>query len=298
MTTPPIRMPSPTFRRRIAGALYRHPRAQLGLLLAAPLGWLVIAYLGSLFLFLVTSFWSVDSFSGNIIFEPTLKNYIEVFTTGPYRTITLRTVGMATLVTATTIVLAFPIAFYMARVASSRVRGVVVVSILLPLWSGYLVKVYAWRLILAENGLLNWVLEPFGLKGPGYGDVAVWLVESYLWLPYMIIPIYAGLERIPNSLLEASADLGGHWGHTFRKVILPLALPAVVAGSIFTFSLTLGDYITPTLVSNTRFIGNVVYDSVGVAGNQPFAAAYAMVPVTIMVIYLLVARKLGAFEAL
>jgi putative spermidine/putrescine transport system permease protein len=205
---------------------------------------------------------------------------------------------MATVVTLTCIAVAFPIAFYMARVASPRVRGLLLVSILLPLWSGYLVKVYAWRLILSQNGVLNWVLQPFGLEGPGYSIEAVWIVESYLWLPYMIIPIFAGLERIPGSLLEASADLGGRAGNTFRRVILPLTLPAVIAGAIFTFSLTLGDYITPTLVSNTKFIGNVVYDLVGVAGNQPLAAAYAMVPVTIMLVFLLIARRLGAFEAI
>ena len=284
--------------RALAGALYRRPRTQLGLLLAAPLGWLGIAYLGSLALFLLTSLWSVDSFTGNVIREPTLQNYVDVATQEIYRTITVRTVGMAALVTLTCVVVAFPIAVYVARLASSRVKGILLVSVLLPLWSGYLVKVYAWRLILSETGVLNSFLEPFGLKGPGYSDASVWLVESYLWLPYMIIPIVAGLERIPNSLLEASSDLGGRAGMTFRRVILPLALPAVVAGSIFTFSLTLGDYITPTLVSNTRFIGNVVYDFVGVAGNQPLAAAFAMVPVTIMLIYLLVARRLGAFEAL
>jgi putative spermidine/putrescine transport system permease protein len=284
--------------RSLAAGLYRHPRAQLGLLLAAPLGWLVIAYLGSLALFLISSFWSVDSFTGNLITTPTLDNYVAVATTEVYRTIAVRTVIMATLVTLTTIVVAFPIAFYMARLASARTRGILIVSILLPLWSGYLVKVYAWRLILSQGGVLNWALGPIGLTGPGYSEVAVWLVESYLWLPYMIIPIYAGLERIPSSLLEASSDLGGRSGITLRRVILPLALPAVIAGSIFTFSLTLGDYITPTLVSNTRFIGNVVYDFVGVAGNQPLAAAYAMVPVTIMLVYLLIARRLGAFEAL
>jgi putative spermidine/putrescine transport system permease protein len=284
--------------RGLAAALYRHPRIQLGLLLAAPLGWLVIAYLGSLALFLISSFWSVDPFSGDIVTTPTLANYVEIFTTPVYRTIAVRTVVMAALVTITTVIVAFPIAFYMAKVASPRMKGFLVVSILLPLWSGYLVKVYAWRLILAQNGVLNSILEPFGLKGPGFSDVSVWLVESYLWLPYMIIPIVAGLERIPDSLLEASSDLGGKAGLTFRRVILPLAFPAVVAGSIFTFSLTLGDYITPTLVSNTQFIGNVVYNEVGVAGNQPFAAAYAMVPVTIMLIYLLVARRLGAFESL
>jgi putative spermidine/putrescine transport system permease protein len=290
--------PAPTLVRRVAGSLYRHPRAQLAILLAAPLGWLLIAYVGSLAVFLVSSLWSVDSFSGNLVTTPSLDNYAEILTTPVYRTIAFRTVGLAALVTATTIVVAFPIAYYMARFASGLVRGLLVVSILLPLWSGYLVKVYAWRLILSENGILNWALAPFGLKGPGYSDAAVWLVESYLWLPYMIIPIYAGLERIPESLLEASADLGGRARHTFRRITLPLLLPAVVAGSIFTFSLTLGDYITPTLVSNSRFIGNVVYDFVGVAGNQPFAAAYAMGPVAIMIVYLLVARRLGAFEAL
>ncbi len=285
-------------RRGIAAAFYRHPRAQLALLLAAPFGWFVIAYLGSLGLFLISSFWSVDPFTGNIVTTPTLANYIEILTTPVYRTIALRTLLMASIVTVTTVLVAFPIAFYMARVASPRTRGILTVSILLPLWSGYLVKVYAWRLILSQTGVLNSVLAPLGLKGPGYGDVAVWLVMSYLWLPYMIIPIAAGLERIPNSLLEASSDLGGKAGLTFRRVILPLTLPAVVAGSIFTFSLTLGDYITPQLVSNTQFIGNVVYNEVGVAGNQPFAAAYAMVPVTIMLIYLFVARRLGAFESL
>ena len=288
--------PSPL--RRLAGALHRHPRARLASLLAAPLGWLVVAYLGSLALFLLTSLWTVDSFSGNLITRPSLDNYVEILTNDIYRTIAMRTLGMAAMVTVTTIVLAFPIAFYMAKLASARTRGILVVSILLPLWSGYLVKVYAWRLILNETGVLNGVLEPFGLRGPGYGVVAVWLVETYLWLPYMIIPIFAGLERVPGSLIEASSDLGGRTLATFRRVVLPLVLPAVVAGSIFTFSLTLGDYITPTLVSNTRFLGNVIYDFLGVAGNQPLAAAYAMVPVVIMIAYLLIARRLGAFEAL
>jgi putative spermidine/putrescine transport system permease protein len=300
MTTPDPALPAPppSIPRRVAGALHRHPRVRLGGLLAAPLGWLVIAYLGALFLFLLTSIWSVDSFSGNLVTTPTLKNYVDVVTGDVYRTIALRTLLMAAVVTLTTIVLAFPIAFYMAKLASSRIRGILVVSILLPLWSGYLVKVYAWRLILNSTGVLNGVLAPLGLHGPGFGIVAVWLVETYLWLPYMIIPIFSGLERVPGSLLEASADLGGRSFTTFRRVVLPLALPAVVAGSIFTFSLTLGDYITPALVSNERFIGTVIYDFLGVAGNQPFAAAYAMVPVAIMIGYLLIARRLGAFEAL
>jgi putative spermidine/putrescine transport system permease protein len=284
--------------RRIAAGLYRHPRTQLGLLLAAPLGWLVVAYLGALVLLLISALWRLDPFTGNIVTEPTLDNFGTIFGNDIYRTIAVRTVLFAAAVTITDIVLAFPIAYYMARVASPRLRSLLVVSILLPLWSGYVVKVYAWRLILSERGVLNWLLEPLGLTGPGYGDVAVWLVFSYLWLPYMIIPIYAGLERIPGSLLEASSDLGGRAGTTFRRVILPLALPAIVAGSIFTFSLTLGDFIAPSLVSSTNFIGNVVYSNVGVAGNQPLAAAYALVPVTIMVVYLFVARRLGAFDAL
>jgi putative spermidine/putrescine transport system permease protein len=201
-------------------------------------------------------------------------------------------------VTVTDALLAFPIAFYMAKVASPRVRALLVVAVVMPLWSSYLVKVYAWRIILAEDGILNWALGPFGLSGPGFGNVATWLVFSYLWLPFMVLPIYAGLERIPNSLLDASGDLGAGAGKTFRRVILPMAWPAVVAGSIFTFSLTLGDYITPQIVSSTQFIGNVVYTNVGVANNLPLAAAFATVPVVIMILYLLGARRLGAFESL
>ena len=202
------------------------------------------------------------------------------------------------MVTVTDALLAFPIAFYMAKVASPRMRNLLVVAVLMPLWSSYLVKVYAWRTILAEEGILNWALEPLGLTGPGFGNFATWLVFTYLWLPYMVIPIYAGLERLPDSLLDASGDLGGKPWTTFRRVILPLVFPAVVAGSIFTFSLTLGDYITPQLVSSTQFIGNVVYANVGVANNLPLAAAFATVPVVVMIVYLLVARRLGAFETL
>ena len=193
--------PPTSLARRAAAALYRRPRIQLGALLAAPIAWLVVAYLGSLALFFVSSFWSVDSLTGNIVTTPTLANYQRILTGEVYPIITARTVIMATVVTLTCIALAFPIAFYMARVASPRVRGLLLVSILLPLWSGYLVKVYAWRLILNESGVLNWALDPIGLHGPGYGEPAVWLVMSYLWLPYMILPIYAGLERIPSSLL-------------------------------------------------------------------------------------------------
>jgi putative spermidine/putrescine transport system permease protein len=207
-------------------------------------------------------------------------------------------VAIAALVTITDAILAFPIAFYMAKVATPRVRALLVVAVLMPLWASYLVKVYSWRIMLSNNGIVNWLLDPFGLSGPGFGNVATWLVFSYLWLPFMILPIYAGLERIPNSLIDASGDLGGGAWMTFRRVILPLSFPALVAGSIFTFSLTLGDYITPTLVSSTQFIGNVVYANVGIANNLPLAAAFATVPVAIMLVYLLIARRLGAFESL
>jgi len=291
-------LPATTWPRRLATALYRHPRAQLGLLLSAPLGWLLIAYIGSLALLAVSAFWRLDPFSGNIVHDLSLQNFQNILGSDIYRTVALRTIGFAAAVTITDVILAFPIAFFMARVAAPRTRALLLVSILLPLWSGYLVKVYAWRLILSENGLLNWALAPFGLHGPGYGEVAVWLVMSYLWLPYMIVPIFAGLERIPESLLEASGDLGARDGMTFRRVILPLIFPSVVAGSIFTFSLALGDYITPPLVSSTTFLGNVISSNVGVSGNQPLAAAYAFVPAVVMTIYLIVARRLGAFDAL
>jgi putative spermidine/putrescine transport system permease protein len=284
--------------RRLSSFLWRRPRLQLGLLLSGPLGWMVIAYLGSLAVLFVASLWQLDTFSGQLVKDYGLQNFETLAENDVYRQIVVRTLLIAAAVTVTDAILAFPIAFYMAKVAKPRMRSLLVIAVLMPLWSSYLVKVYAWRIILAEEGILNWALDPFGLKGPGFGDVATWLVFSYLWLPYMIIPIYAGLERIPNSLLDASGDLGGRPALTFRRVILPLVLPAVIAGSIFTFSLTLGDYITPQLVSSTQFIGNVVYANVGVANNLPLAAAFATVPVAIMIVYLLIARRLGAFEAL
>jgi putative spermidine/putrescine transport system permease protein len=258
----------------------------------------VVAYLGSLAVLFVASLWQLDDFSGKIVHQYGFQNFQELIETPVYRTIVLRTVLIAALVTITDAILAFPIAFYMAKVASPRVRALLVVAVLMPLWSSYLVKVYTWRIMLSNDGIVNWLLEPIGLNGPGFGNVATWLVFSYLWLPFMILPIYAGLERIPNSLIDASGDLGAPNWITFRRVILPLALPALVAGSIFTFSLTLGDYITPTLVSSTQFIGNVVYANVGIANNLPLAAAFATVPVAIMLVYLLIARRLGAFESL
>jgi putative spermidine/putrescine transport system permease protein len=284
--------------RRLSSFLYRRPRLQLALLLSGPVAWLVVAYLGSLVVLFVAAFWRLDPFTAEVVHDTGLQNFRTLLESDVYRHITVRTVGIAAAVTLTDALLAFPIAFYMAKVASPRARNLLVVAVLMPLWSSYLVKVYAWRVILQEEGILNWALDPLGLKGPGFGDTATWLVFSYLWLPFMILPVYAGLERIPDSLLEASSDLGARAGRTFRRVILPLSLPAVVAGSIFTFSLTLGDYITPQLVSSTQFIGNVVYANVGIANNLPLAAAFATVPVMIMVVYLLIARRLGAFEAL
>ena len=246
----------------------------------------------------MAALWRLDPFTAEIVKDLGFQNFETLWQEDVYREIAQRTVIIAALVTLADALLAFPIAFYMAKIARPRVRAIMLVMVLMPLWSSYLVKVYAWRTILAEDGILNWALEPAGLKGPGFGNVATWLVFSYLWLPYMIIPVYAGLERIPDSLLDASGDLGGKPWITLRRVVLPLALPALVAGSIFTFSLTLGDYITPGLVSSTQFIGNVVYNNVGVANNLPLAAAFATVPVVIMIAYLLIARRLGAFDSL
>ena len=288
---------APSGRRRLAAALHRRGRLRLGLLLAGPVGWLVVAYIGSLLILFLNSAWSRDAFTGLVIRELTLGNFTDIATNPLYRTVVIRTVVMAAAVTVTCALLAFPIAYYMARVASRRTKGLLVVAILMPLWASYLVKAYAWRLILSEEGVLNWLLGPLGLKGPGFGEIGLWLVFTYLWLPYMILPLYAGLERIPTSLLEASADLGAKGSLTFRRVILPLVTPALVAGSIFTFSLTLGDYIAPSLITTTQFIGNLILSNFGVP-DLPLAAALSLVPLVIMIVYLLVARRLGAFEAL
>jgi putative spermidine/putrescine transport system permease protein len=288
--------PKRSVGRRLADLFHGRPRLQVGSLLAGPIGWLVIGYLGSLVVLLIAAFWQVGAVSGELEQTFSLDNFRTLVDEPVYRSIAGRTILIAALVTITDALLAFPIAFYMAKIASRRMKAVLVVAVLMPLWSSYLVKVYAWRTILSSGGILNWALDPVGANGPGYGNVAVWLVMSYLWLPFMIIPIYAGLERIPDSLLSASEDMGARPFTTFRRVILPLVFPAVVAGSIFTFSLTLGDYITPALVSNTQFIGNVVYNNI--TTNQPLASAFAMVPVVVMIAYLLLARRLGAFEHL
>ena len=279
---------------RLADLFHGRPRLQVGTLLAGPIGWLVVGYLGSLAVLLVASFWSLGELSGEVQQTFTLDNFDTILTDSVYRTITLRTVLIAAAVTVTDALLALPLAFFMAKVARQRSKGLLVVAVLVPLWSSYLVKVYAWRTILSEDGIFNWALDPLGLSGPGYGNVAVWLVMSYIWLPYMIIPVYAGLERIPNSILAASDDLGAKPWRTFRSVIWPLVFPAIVAGSIFTFSLTLGDFITPSLVSSTQFIGNAIYSNI--TNNLPLAAAYTTVPIAIMIVYLMIARRLGAFE--
>jgi putative spermidine/putrescine transport system permease protein len=259
-------------------------------------------YVAALVVLFISAFWSVDEFTGKLIHTWTTDNFKTLWEGSAYHTIALRTIGIAALVTVADALLAFPVAYFMARIASRRLRSALFVAVILPLWSSYLLRVYAWRLILDHDGLLNWVLGKLGLPSANiaYTNVAVWLVFTYIWLPFMIVPVYAALERIPRSTIEASADLGARGARTFRSVILPLALPGVVAGSIFTFALTLGDYITPTLVggSSSQFIGNVVYESVGVSNNVPFAAAYATVPLVVMGIYLLVAKRLGAFEAL
>jgi putative spermidine/putrescine transport system permease protein len=288
--------PRESLGRRLSTYFYRHPRVGLALLLAAPLGWLVVVYLGSLFVLLLASIWNVDPFTSQVVHTYTLDNFRRLWDEDVYRHVAWRTVKMAAFVTVADAVLAFPIAYYMARVASPRIRNLLVVAVLMPLWASYLIKAYAWRTILSGSGVLNWALDPLGLSFDGYSSVGLWLVFTYLWLPFMILPVYAGLERIPNSFLEASADLGGRSVRTFFRVTLPLAFPAVVAGSIFTFSLTLGDYIAPKLITSQQFIGTVIYDNHGT--NLPVAAAFTLVPIAVMIVYLLVARRLKAFEAL
>jgi len=285
--------------RPLSRALWRRPRLKLALLLSAPVGWLVVAYLGSLAVLFASALWSTDSFTGAIVRRPTADNFTTLLRGEVYRAITLRTVALAAAVTVVDVVLGFPVAFFMAKVARRRWRPLLLAAVLTPLWASYLVKAYAWRVMVGSGGVLDWVLGPVGLHGPGFGLTAVWLVLAYLWLPYMILPIFAGLDRLPDSLLEASSDLGAHALRTFRSVILPLALPAVVAGSIFTFSLTLGDFVAVNIVGGkTQMIGNVIYANVGAANNLPFAAALACVPVVIMVVYLLAARRAGALESL
>jgi len=288
-------------RTRVSAAFYRRPWLRAVLLLSAPGAWFVLIYFAALVLLFLSALWKVDPLSGKIVHELTFANFERLFKEPVYRTIALRTIGIAAAVTVTDAVLAVPFAIFAVRVAPKRLQSALFVAILIPLWSSYLVRVFAWRLILAKDGILNYFLGKIGLHANvGYTNTAMWIVFSYIWLPFMILPVWTAVERVPDSLIEASADLGARSWRTFRTVVLPLILPGIVAGSIFTFSLTLGDFIAPLLVggSNSTLIGNVVYSEVGVANNVPFAAAFATVPLVIMGIYLLIARRLGAFEAL
>ena len=270
-------------------------------LLAPPLLWFLVLYVSSLLLMLVTAFWSINGFTGNVTHQLTGVNFHQI-SSGAYPSIIGRTVILAALVTLTDAIVAFPFAYVMARVASQRSQRLLLVAVLLPLWASYLAKIYAWISILEKGGALNWSFQHLGLPSPnlGFTNGAMWLTFSYIWLPYMIVPLFGALERIPSSLLDASSDLGASSWWTFRHVIMPLALPGLVAGSIFTFSLTLGDYVTPLLVggANSTLIGNAIYDNLLVGGNLPLAAALATVPIAIMVAYLLLAKRFGAFEAL
>ncbi|MEQ9815617.1 MAG: ABC transporter permease [Azospirillaceae bacterium] len=307
------RLPDDSWPRRISRVLFAHPGLLLFLLIAPPLAWLGIIYLGSLFAFLAHSLFSIDGFTGQIVYEVSLDTFDRLLTAANLDVIA-RTVLMATAVTLTDAAIAFPIAYYAARYASPRAKAFFYLAVMLPLWSSYLVRVYAWKLVLAREGIIPWAAEQLHLTWlleavlgiPVIGGatlstsyIGTWVVFCYIWLPFMILPIQASLERVPRTLVEASADLGAHGGTTFRKVILPLALPGVVAGSIFTFSLTLGDYIIPGIIGSSRpFIGQVVQSLQGTAGDIPLAAAFSVVPILVMAIYLTIAKRLGAFNAL
>ena len=289
-------------RHRPGAALWRRPWLRGALILSPPLAWFLVVYLASLVVLLITAFFSVNSLTGNVIYQWTWENFSQIFTQSVYHTIILRTLVMAIIVTATDIVIALPFAFFVAKMATKRSRQALLALVLLPLWASYLARVYAWINILSDHGVLPSLESHLGLPvtNLAYTNVAMWIVFSYLWLPFMIVPIYGAFERVPDSLLEASSDLGaGNW-FTFRHVLIPLILPGVVAGSIFTFSLTLGDFITPLLIggSSSNFIGNAIYDSAINGGDLPFAAALAFVSIAIMAVYLLLARFAGAFEAL
>jgi putative spermidine/putrescine transport system permease protein len=304
---------NPSFFRRSATYFYQRPNLSLLLMLLLPLGWLLVLYVGSLSALLAQSFFSLDDFTGQVVRKFSLRTYQSLFTPSNVDVI-LRTAGMAAAVTIMAALIAFPLAYYMARYATGRIKGLLYLGVLLPLWSSYLVRVYTWKIILAQEGIITWFVNGLGLNwlldgilsipsigGPSlsFSFLGMFIVFVYIWLPYMILPINAALERVPKSVVEASSDLGARPGYTFRHVIFPLAFPGVVAGSIFTFSLTLGDYIIPSVIGNSSFfIGQFVLAQQGTAGNIPLAAAMTVVPMTIMAVYLLAARRLGAFDAL
>jgi putative spermidine/putrescine transport system permease protein len=302
-----------SFARRVSTYLYLHPWLLLAILLGPPLIYMGLIYLGSLAALLVNSFFSLDDFTGQVVRQFTLSTYAQLLSRSNVD-IVLRTSSMAAVVTIACAGLSFPLAYFMARYAPARWKGFMYLAVLLPLWSSYLIRVYAWRLILAQEGIINWFITQIHLGwllnsilhlpvigGPSLSVsfLGIFVVFVYVWLPYMILPIQAALERVPQSLLEASADLGARPGATFRHVILPLAFPGVVAGSIFTFSLTLGDFIVPDMLGNSSFfIGQAVLSHQGTSGNIPLAAAFTMIPIVIMLLYLLGAKQLGAFDAL
>ena len=284
---------------RVSSFLATHGWARLALFLTAPLAWLVLIYVVALALLLVAALWSVDSFTGEVDRSLTLDNFRELVTEPLYRTVTLRTLGVASLVTVIDVAVALPIAFYMGKVASPRVRRALVVAVLTPLWASYLVKAFAWRSLLSDAGLVDWAAGLFGMEGPGYGLTAVVLAQAYIWLPYVILPIYAGVERVPDSLLEASGDLGAPAWTTLRMIVMPLLLPSILAGTIFSFSLTLGDYITVNIVGGAnQMLGNLVFVNVGAANNLPLAATIALIPIVIMLGYLAAVRRTGALDNL
>ena len=287
---------SPGRGRRGALSAFFAPKrkTRLALLLGAPMLWLVVAYLGSIAVLLLSALWSTDFFTGNVVHSYSLSNLREVYSQSLYRTVTVRTVSVALAVTVIDAVLALPLAFCMSKLAGPRARKLLVVAVLTPLWASYLVKAYAWRSLLAPNGPLSWLT---GGHTPGYGLTATVITLAYLWLPYMTIPVFAGFERVPASLFEASADLGAGAGRTIRSVVLPMVFPALAAGSIFTFSLTLGDYIAVGIVGGkTQLLANLIYGQLVTANNQPLAAALSTVPLVAIVLYLLLMRRTGALE--
>ncbi|MBZ9793322.1 ABC transporter permease [Rhizobium sp. 3T7] len=301
------------FFGRLSDAFWRRPKLLLFLMLTPPLLWLGIIYIGSLIALLLQSFFSIDDFSGLVNYEFTLATYAQLFSPTNFDII-IRTIAMAAIVTLASAIIAFPIAYYAARYAQGKWKALFYLGIMLPLWSSYLVKIYAWKLILAKEGILTWIfaklhlswlldgvlnLPVIGGNSLSVSYLGTFLVFVYVWLPYMILPTQAALERVPGNLIEASSDLGATPSQTFRTVLFPLALPGIVAGSIFTFSLTLGDYIIPQIIGSSRlFIGQAVYAQQGTAGNVPLAAAFSVVPIVIMAIYLWLAKKQGAFDAL
>jgi putative spermidine/putrescine transport system permease protein len=285
--------------RRVSAFLFRHPRLKLGVVLGAPLLWFTVVYLGALAVLFVSAFWRLDVFTAEIVKQFGFSNFETLLREPVYRTIAVRTIGIAAAVTLTDIALSFPLAYFAARVATPRVRNALLLMVVIPLWANYLVRIFAWKLILSPGGFLDSAVRFLGFSLQiANSNWAIWITFVYLWLPFTLLPIYGAMERVPSSYLEASSDLGARGWITFRRVVFPLIVPGIVAGSIFSFSLTLGDYIAPSLVGNTQFIGTVIYQSTGVSNNVPFGAAYAFVPMLVIAAYLVIAKRMGAFDAL